>query len=471
MRTQDVLSVIVFSTFVSSSVACSGGAGRGGTPGYAGAAIGGANGFAGGGSGGQVAGEGGHRDAAAGSGGGVAAMNGPAGDGAAGLGGAAAADGSASDGAGGSAGKPDAGGRRETGSDGPATSMTWTGTWASSPQGCSGVFSQRTMREIVHTSIGGTSARVRVSNTFSGGPLQIRDVHLAQRTTGSSIDPATDKALLFNGQPDVTIPAGMFAVSDGGDFTVKALSDVAVSFYVVSNDGGTCHQSGFQTNYSVGGNMVSSAVLAGTQTNGSYYFLSNLDVVNPDVEGAVVTLGASITDGYVSPSDANRRWPNDLAARLVTGNRVIGVLNQGISGDGVKNAVMRFDRDVLSQPNVKWVIFSDNPINDLGGFKPPAQVEIDQMKTMMAKAHDKGVKFLCSTLTPFLPAEPGRTTINDFIRGPDSGCDGVVDQDAATHDPAAPTHWLATFNSGDSLHPNVAGLQAIAEAVNLALFK
>jgi len=323
----------------------------------------------------------------------------------------------------------------------------------------------------VHTSIGGSSARVRISNVYSGGPVQISDVHVAQRTTGSSIDPATDRALTFDGKADVTIAPGMFALSDGAAFAVSALSDVAVTFYVISNNGTTCHLSGFQTNYSVAGNMVSSATLPGAQTNGSYYFLSNLDVLNPDAEGAVVTLGASITDGYKAPSDVNRRWPNDLAVRLAMGKRVIGVLNQGISADGVKNAVARFDRDVLSQTNVKWAIFSDNAINDLGGFKPPAQTEIDQMKTMIGKAHAKGVKFLCSTLTPYEPAEPGRSAVNDFIRTADSGCDGIVDQDTATHDPAAPTKWLAAFNSGDSLHPNVAGLQAIAEAVNFDLFK
>jgi lysophospholipase L1-like esterase len=446
-----ILFLIVVSAFGAASVACSSGVAHGGSAGSAGTAVGEAD----------------QDDAAAGSGGGVA-TDGPPHETAAGADVGAAGDGPASDGAAGWQGKP----------DGPITNMVWTGTWASSPQGCSGGFSQRTMREIVHTSIGGTSARVRISNTFSGGPLQIRDVHLAQRLTGSSIDPTTDEAVLFNGQPDVTIAAGMFAVSDGAEFTVTALSDVAVSFYVVSNDGATCHQSGFQTNYSVAGNIVSSATLAGAQTNGSYYFLSNLDVVNPGAEGAVVALGASITDGYVSPSDANRRWPNDLAARLAMGDRVMGVLNQGISGDGVKNAVMRFDRDVLSQPNVKWVIFSDNPINDLGNFDPPAQTEIDQMSMMIASAHSHGVRFLCSTLTPFQGAsywsaqkEIGRAAINAFIRGAGSGCDGVVDQDTATHDPANPTTYLPTFNSGDGLHPNVAGLQAIAEAVDLASFK
>ena len=331
----------------------------------------------------------------------------------------------------------------------------------------------------MHTSIAGTSARVRISNAFGGGTLQVRDVHLAQRTTGSSIDPTTDKALMFNGQPDVMIPKGMFAVSDGADFVVKALSDIAVSFFVVSSNGGTCHQSGFQDNYSVGGNMGGSATLGGAQTNGSYLYLSNLDVLNPNAEGAVVTLGASITDGYQQgPNGNNRRWPNDLAMRLVNANRVVGVLNQGISGDGVMNAVNRFDRDVLSQPNVKWVIFSDNPINDLGNFNPSAQTEIDQIKGMMGKAHAKGIKWLCSTLTPFQGAnywspqkEPGRTAINAYLGGANSGCDGIVDQDTATHDPANPIRYRSDLDFGDHLHPNVAGLQAIADSVDLALFK
>jgi lysophospholipase L1-like esterase len=455
------------------SVACSGNGRSSGDPSYGGAAGGAANGSAGSNSGGTVNGSAGQAGV------GASSESGAAGNGS---GGQTEAGATASSGSGGVATSAGSGGTDSAGfagmlgaagalGGGGTPSTTWTGTWASSPQGCSGNFNQKTMREIVHTSVSGTSARVRVSNTFSGGSLQIRDVHVAQRTSGASIDPATDKPLTFNGQAEVIIPAGMSATSDGVPFTVKALSDVAVSFYVVSNNGATCHRSGFQTNYSADGDSASSATLAGAQTNGSYYFLSNLDVLNPDAEGAVVTLGASITDGFKAPSDANQRWPNDFAVRLVMANRVIGVLNQGISGDGVANAVARFDRDVLSQPNVKWVIFSDNAINDFDGFKPPAQTEIDKMKTMMTEAHAKGVKFLCSTLTPHLPAEPGRSTVNAFIRGADSGCDGIVDQDTATHDPAAPMQWLPAFNSGDSLHPNVAGLQAIANAVQLDLFK
>jgi lysophospholipase L1-like esterase len=364
----------------------------------------------------------------------------------------------------------------DTSGDGAFTAL-WTGTWASAPQSCGGSFAGQTLREIVHASIGGGAARVRFSNVFGSASLQVRDVHIARRTTGSSIDPATDKTLTFGGQGSLTVAPGAYAVSDSAPFLVNPVSDVAVSFFVVSHSGTTCHQSGFQTNYQASGDVAGDAAVSGS-TNGSYYFLSNLDVLRPSAEGAVVALGASITDGYRSNGDDNRRWPNDLAVRLVTAGRVVGVLNQGISGDGVANAVTRFDRDVLSQAGVKWVIFSDNPINDLGNFDPPAQTEIDQVKTMMASAHAHGVKFLCSTLTPFQGAsywsaqkETGRAAINAFIRGPDSGCDGIVDQDMATHDPANPTTYLPAFNSGDSLHPNEAGLQAIANAVDLSLLR
>jgi lysophospholipase L1-like esterase len=361
--------------------------------------------------------------------------------------------------------------------EGGAGAAAWTGTWAAAPQSCGGTFTGQTVRAIVRTSIGGSPARVRVSNAFGTGPLQVRDVHLAQRTTGSSIDPSTDRTLTFNGQPSITIAAGAFATSDATDFAVKPLSDVAVSFYIVSHAGTTCHQSGFQTNYQAPGDVAGDKTLAGS-TNGSYFFISTLYVQSANADGALVTLGASITDGYSSRGDANRRWPNDLAARVVAAGRSVGVLNLGISGDGVANAVKRFDRDVLSQPNVKWVVFSDNPINDLGNFNPPPRTEIDQIKTMIASADAHGVKFLCSTLTPFEGAnywsaqkETGRAAINAFIRGPDSGCDGIVDQDKATYDPANPTRFLSTFNSGDNLHPNEAGLQAIADAVDLALFR
>ena len=326
---------------------------------------------------------------------------------------------------------------------------------------------------------------MQLSNAYSGQPVTIADVHVARRTSGSSVDTSTDRAATFGGSTSVTIPAGGTAVSDSIAFAVPALSDVAVSFYLPQQTGGlTWHQSGNQTNYIASGDVSGSASLSGAQTTGSYYLLANLDVQTAASTGAVVTLGASITDGIVSSSDSNRRWPNDLAVRLNNSGRTVGVLNQGISGnkllsDGAgQSALNRFSRDAVNQPGVRWVIFSDDPINDLGsGNQPTADQLINGLKQLIAQAHSAGLAFLCSTLTPFQGSggwtqqgENSRAAINAFVRGAGSGCDGVVDQDTATHDPANPTRYLPSLDAGDHLHPNEAGLQAIANAVNLNLF-
>jgi lysophospholipase L1-like esterase len=225
--------------------------------------------------------------------------------------------------------------------------------------------------------------------------------------------------------------------------------------------------------------------MKGAVTSKSNYFLTNLDVRGDGLRGAVVTFGASITEGFSSTNDANRRWPDDPARRLADARLGIGVLNAGISGtrllvDGAgPSALVRFDRDVLAQHGVRWVIFSDDPINDLGSTRPspPAYTLIAGIKRLIEQAHRKHVQFLCSTLTPFQGAnywtaeeEITREQIDSFLRSGSSGCDTVIDMDAAAHDPAHPTQYLPANDIGDPLHPNDAGQQAIANAVDLSRF-
>lgn len=366
----------------------------------------------------------------------------------------------------------------------------WTGTWAVSPQAGGAAFGGgQTLRQIVHTSIGGAVARVRFSNAFGDRPLVVSDVHVARRGAGggSTIDGATDRALTFAGATSVTIAGGDAAVSDRIDFEVPALADVVVSAFLPQPTGAaTWHELGGQTNYVAAGASSASAApaLTGAEPRTSYFFLTSLDVFGAAADGALVALGASITDGAASALDTNRRWPNDLAARLAAAGRAVGVLNQGISGnrllaDGAgPSALARFDRDVLGQAGVRWVIFSDDPINDLGvggaSGMPSGDALVAGLRQLVERAHAGGMRFLCSTLTPFEGAsywtpqgEAGRATFNAFVRGAASGCDALVDQDAATHDPARPTAFLPAYDSGDHLHPNEAGLQAIAGAVGL----
>jgi lysophospholipase L1-like esterase len=363
-------------------------------------------------------------------------------------------------------------------------SGAWVGTWAASPQSGGASFNQQTLRQIVHTSIAGRAARVQFSNAFGTQPLRLSDVHIAQRASGPSISSDTDRAVTFGGQTDVTVTAGGVLASDLVDFPVTALSDVAISVYFPQSTGpATYHLQGTQTNYVAAGDLSANASLPGARTTDSYFFLVNLDVQGSGSTASVVALGASITDGYASAQDANHRWPNYLAIRLSNAGLAVGVLNQGINGNRLlvdgsgQSALNRFDRDVLSQPGVAWVIFSDDPINDLGSTAPtPSADELVAGAThLIASAHQSGIKFLCSTLTPFEGAsywtqagETGREGFNAFVRGPSSGCDGLVDQDLATHDPASPTRFLPAFDSGDHLHPNDAGRQAIANAVGLS---
>jgi lysophospholipase L1-like esterase len=376
-----------------------------------------------------------------------------------------------------------------------AQTTLWTGSWSVAPQtgNFSTTINQQTLRQTLRTSIGGTAARVRISNLYGTQPLTISDVHIAKSNgTTSSAVAGTDHTLTFSGQASVTIAPQAEIESDAVSMTIDSLADYEVSLYfptpsAVTND--TIHQNGNQSSYIAAGDVSGQPNISPVAQYGSNFFLTNLDVQNASATGAVVALGASITDGINSSFNTNTRWTNDLAQRLVAAGLTVGVLNQGISGnqllsDGAGlSAQNRFAHDALSQANVRYVIFSDDPINDLTSRNPPPSATdlIAGIQKLMSQAHANGLKFYCSTLTPYagyagwsVQQEPIREQVNDFIRSSGSGCDGVIDQDTAEHDPANPTFFRPAFNqingSGDGLHPNDAGMQAIADAVNLGLF-
>ena len=389
----------------------------------------------------------------------------------------------------------------------------WTGTWSVAPQQTSidssfNNLAQQTLRQILHTSIGGTAARVQISNTFGQQALVVSDVHIARAVVNADGSPTsstvagTDVAVTFNGSNTVSIPAGQTLASDSVAISLPNETDVMVSMYFpqgVDSANSTFHQLGGQNGmFLANGDSSASTTISPYSTFSSYFYLTNLDVQNTSAAGAVVTLGASITDGINSSFNADHRWTNVLATRLNTAGLTVGVLNKGISGndllrDGAgQSAENRFARDVLSQPNVKWVIFSDDPINDLSGSGQPPSYDslLAGVQQLMHQAHAQGIKFYCSTLTPnggrpadqWSPAaETIREQLNAYYRSANSGCDGIVDQDTATHDPTLPTQYRPAFDTlqsdgtpgpgtGDHLHPNDAGMQAIANSVDLGLF-
>jgi lysophospholipase L1-like esterase len=366
-------------------------------------------------------------------------------------------------------------------------STPWTGTWAVTPESGGATFTQQTMRQIVYTSVGGPAARIRLSNLFGSSSVTISDVHIALVSSGSSIQAGTDHVITFGGAGTVTIGANAEVYSDSIAMTIPSLSELAISFYLPnSTTVQTYHWIGEQTNYVANGDVSGNTSITVASTNTSYHYLTNLDVQSTALTGAVVTFGASITDGFASSQNANHRWPNDLARRLSTaGINTVGVINQGLSANqllidasGTLSALHRFQHDAVLQPNVKWVIFSDDPLNDVGNNHSITGAQlISGVQQLISQAHNNGLKFLGSTLTPFKGAggwsstgETAREQYNAFILSPSSGCDGVVDQDTATHDPSNPEQFLPAYDSGDHLHPNDAGYQAIANCVNLSFF-
>jgi lysophospholipase L1-like esterase len=374
------------------------------------------------------------------------------------------------------------------------SSARWTGTWAVAPWVISDDgFNNQTVRQIVHTSIGGSAARVRFSNLYGAQPVTIGDVHIAQRASGAQTVAGTDRAVTFNGQSYVTIPAGGSVQSDAVSFTVPQLTDLAVSAHIPSQTppGSTGHVDALQDVYVAPGDVSADPTFSGGVTNPggrqSYYFLTNLDVVNAAATGAVVAFGASITDGLASTANTNRRWPNRLAERLIAAGMNVGVLNQGISGnalftDGIGQAgLTRFSRDALAQTNAKWVIISDDAINSLTSSSPPGyQKLVSGYQQMITAAHAAGIGVICSTLTPFKnvsgwtpAAEDTRVSFNQYLRSGTSGCDAVFDQSRLVGLQAAnsgATTYQGTYNSGDGLHPNDAGMLAIANGADLNWF-
>jgi lysophospholipase L1-like esterase len=379
----------------------------------------------------------------------------------------------------------------------------WVGTWGAGPGGpplaaITQIFTDQTVRLIVHTSIGGTRVRIRLSNEPGSTPLRIGSAHVAIRAAGADIQPGSDRVLTFGGYPGVTLPPGAPALSDPVDLNVAALSDLAVSLYLPGSQGATgIHGTASQTNYvSLPGDFTGAATLPAQRTILSWPFLTEVDVTGGGA--AIVTLGDSITDGTRSTPDTNNRWPDWLARRLQTVrdpvagiNNTLGVVNRGISGNRLlsnppegslagRSIQERFDRDVLATAGVRYMTLMIG-INDIGNSSAANPVSADDLiaayRQVLARAHAKGIAVFGATLTPFEGAgyyapekEVVRQAINNWMRGSDE-FDGVIDFDRVTRDPAHPTRFLPAYDSGDHLHPNDLGYQAMGSAVPLELFR
>ncbi|EGX58641.1 secreted protein [Streptomyces zinciresistens K42] len=382
----------------------------------------------------------------------------------------------------------------------PASTGQWVATWSASPAGAEPGTEVRglagnSVRNVVHTSVGGTGARITLSNLYGQSPLTITHASIALSAgAGSAAAVAqTMRRLTFGGNPTVVVPPGQQILSDAVRLAIPAGANVLVSTYSPTPSGPvTYHPHARQTSYLGEGDLTEDATGTGyTGRVGSWRYLTALDVLSNESEGTVVVFGDSLTDGITSTPDTNSRWTDVLSRRLraavAAGEDVprYSVVNQGISGNRILTSgtgrpadnqagVGRFHRDVLSRTGVKVVVI-DLGVNDI--LRDPRLADpqriLDGLRTLVRQAHARGLKVVGATLMPFQghrgyteARENVRNQINAEIR---SGrvFDAVADFDRAVRDPYNPRRLRPLYDSGDHLHPSDRGYARMAQSFDL----
>jgi lysophospholipase L1-like esterase len=355
-------------------------------------------------------------------------------------------------------------------------------TWAASADRVGEGVADRGYRLVVRTSVGGSDLRIRLTNAFGDRPVTFDSVYVGVRQQGAALVRGSNRRLSFGGADSVTIPAGGAALSDALPGRLPAATDLVVSLHSPDAAGpASGHGMAMQTSYlTQGDHTAEESAERWSGTTGSWFYLDAVSVRANASTGAVVAFGDSLTDGWQSTSDVNRRWPDYLARRLQRADTAVkGVANAGISGNKVladgagPSALNRLQRDVLSHPGVRTVFLFEG-VNDIKAHTGvTAQDMIVGYHEIARRAHAAGLCVVGATVAPFEgwpewdpAAESVRQDVNAFIRTSDA-FDAVADFDRILRSPYTPQRLLPFFDGGDHVHPNDKGMQAMADAVDL----
>jgi lysophospholipase L1-like esterase len=398
-----------------------------------------------------------------------------------------------------------------------APQHTWIATWAASPQPTAPDpdepllnIEDQTVRERIRISIGGAQICLRLSNEYGSGRLLIGSATVGAPSDPASVRPGSIQTVTFGGRHSVAIPAGAPVLSDPVAFPVASGAEISISLYFPKRVATpTLHALALKRAVvSKHGDYTRAETIEAGTTSESLIAISAVLVPAQPSQRLVVAFGDSVTDGDRSAVDADRNWPSDLVRRLgkspegsqvavvngaIVGNRLLDDCFLAAVGCFGVSALARFDRDALALPGVTHIVLLEG-INDIGfpGAKlgggylaDPADVRtpeelMDAYRQLVFRAHARGVKLIAATIGPFegvdFPGyyteskEAARQTVNRWIRSSGS-FDGVIDFDAVLRDPDHPSRLSPLFASKDHLHPNDLGYQAMADAIDLALFK
>lgn len=378
----------------------------------------------------------------------------------------------------------------------------WAGAWGTSVVAAapdifgvpnwSGGFADQSVRQVVRVSRGGSTVRIRVSNVYGTGELRLAGATIGRAGEGAAVRPGSLRPLTFGRSLSTVVPAGREIASDATPLRVSPLERLTVTFYYAKPTGPVSfHLFALATTYrAAGDHRFDRGAAAFTETSDSWYHLAGVDVAGytPGERGTVVAFGDSITDGSLSTPNTDNRYPDELAERLVAAGRPTGVVNAGIGGNRLlgdgegfgERGVARFQRDALARPGVRTVIVLEG-INDIGmGAAAGTPVTAEQLiaghRALIRAAHAAGVRIVGATITPTKGCpyegyfteggEAVRDAVNHWIRT--SGeYDAVADFDRALADPQDPDRMRPDYDGGDALHPNDAGMHAMAAAIDL----
>jgi lysophospholipase L1-like esterase len=359
-------------------------------------------------------------------------------------------------------------------------------------------FDNQTLRVNVFAKLGGSQARVKLSNKFTNVPLAIGGAHIARRASGAAIDAATDHVLTFKGETKVTIGPGEEVWSDPAALEIPQHSDVAISVFIPGSYQPTgFHAVGLKTSFIGAGDLTGAASFpgggagagraargGGGRATDQVFVVSGLQVMAPAKTKVIVALGDSITDGSASQVEANGSWPDVLSKRLakLADGTPVSVINMGIGSNRFVSSdkagppgLKRLEDDVLARPNVTHLIILEG-INDISYEHVKPEVLIDAYKEAIAKAHAKGIKVFMATLLPIQNSVKDtpenlatQQAVNKWIRA-GQGFDGVIDFEKVVQDPANPLRIRANL-TGDYVHPNTQGYRLLGESIDLKMFE
>jgi lysophospholipase L1-like esterase len=407
-----------------------------------------------------------------------------------------------------------------------AQNTGWVGAWAA-PHGdafASVALRNQTLRQVVTVHQSGQAVRVRLSNRFGTGTVVINDSQVGVSAGGATVVAGSMRRLLFGGKPVVALVPGASVYSDPVPLSVQAMQRIAISLYAAGDTKMMSrHFNANEYPWRAHGNRSGGTsgwgfIRISNPLQTSWMLIDAVDVQPTVPTRVLVAFGDSITDGYISTlgigllsgsaqMGRDQRYPDFLARRLIAAQKPVSVVNAGITGNSLlkdseglmpifgRSGLSRLQRDVLDVPGVTDALLMIGT-NDLGtALKPDAAEVISGLKTAVSKLKKAGVRVIVGTLPPtkgngsgvnFLinalmtggtnPGMHGRASVmaereklNEWIRT--SGVpDAVVDFDACLRDPAKPARLRPDYDSGDHLHPNAKGYEAMAACVNLSLF-